>query len=215
MNKKKGKLWREQRRKKWREQRKNNGICECGITNTNGKRSCNKCLAIFKQKREKRKNLGICNCGEKTTDGHVDCDMCRKKWLDRKKEKNKILLLNGICIYCQKEKRASNKTRLCSNCTIKHKSMKLWKTIEKWHELFDLFEEQKGTCPYSGLKITIGINAELDHITPRSKGGTNNLENLQWVHSWVNTMKYNKTHQEFVEMIEVINNNIKSKAIVS
>ena len=195
----------------WREQQKTKGVCECGnLVEIIGKdRYCKQCRLIRKKGREKRKELSICSCGKKTIDNHVRCKECLKKYADRNMEKKAILLADGICIYCKKEKTIEGgKSQVCPNCSLKHRSIDLWDTIKNWHDLLNLFNKQNGICPYSGLKITIGIDAEIDHIIPRSKNGTHDIENLQWVHSWVNTMKYNKTHQEFIDMIKIINNYI-------
>ena len=52
------------------------------------------------------------------------------------------------------------------------------------------------------MHIDYGNMASLDHIVPRSKGGTNDVGNLQWVHWWVNFMKLDMDACEFNERFE-------------
>jgi 5-methylcytosine-specific restriction endonuclease McrA len=48
----------------------------------------------------------------------------------------------------------------------------------------------------------IGINASVDHRTPKSKGGSNELDNLQWVDIRINKMKGDMTHEKFVVFLQ-------------
>lgn len=45
-----------------------------------------------------------------------------------------------------------------------------------------LYDKQNGCCKWCGGPITIGQVIEVDHIIPKSKGGTNKLNNLRLVH---------------------------------
>jgi hypothetical protein len=62
--------------------------------------------------------------------------------------------------------------------------------------------KQDYTCPYTGIRLVLGQNATLDHIIPKSKGGTNTLDNLQWVHEWINWMKHDSPHDVFVVKLD-------------
>jgi 5-methylcytosine-specific restriction endonuclease McrA len=44
-------------------------------------------------------------------------------------------------------------------------------------------------CYLCGSKID-RVDAELDHITPKSKGGSPSLENLRWTHRMCNRIKH-------------------------
>ncbi len=54
-------------------------------------------------------------------------------------------------------------------------------------------------CALSGWTISPEL-FELDHIVPLSKGGSNEVENLQALHPLVNRAKGTMTNDEFVEM---------------
>ncbi len=49
-----------------------------------------------------------------------------------------------------------------------------------------------------------GVNASLDHKIPTSRGGNNDLPNLQWVDMQINFVKNALTHDEFVEFCVAI-----------
>ncbi len=76
-------------------------------------------------------------------------------------------------------------------------------------ELKTIFNNQKGVCPYSGIKLSIGLNAELDHIKAKSNGGNNIIENCQWVYAPVNKMKWNLSEDDFKDLIFNIANNLR------
>lgn len=56
-------------------------------------------------------------------------------------------------------------------------------------ELLVKLEKQNYVCPLTGEILILGINASLDHITPSSKGGNDNLDNLRWVTKRANLEK--------------------------
>jgi 5-methylcytosine-specific restriction endonuclease McrA len=92
---------------------------------------------------------------------------------------------------------AVNATKLCEICTLKRTSYELFGTELRWKDLAKLLESQNFTCPDTGIKLFLGKNASVDHIIPQSHEGGNNIENLRWVHIWVNKMKYTDSQEEF------------------
>lgn len=66
-------------------------------------------------------------------------------------------------------------------------------------ELYKLAKDQEFRCALSGLPLDPS-DAALDHIVPVSKGGTDDIGNLQWVHFVINKMKGSLDNEEFVAM---------------
>jgi 5-methylcytosine-specific restriction endonuclease McrA len=64
--------------------------------------------------------------------------------------------------------------------------------------LLALLEAQGYLCALTGVRLEVET-AELDHKVPVSRGGTNDLSNLQWVHKSINRAKGTMTNEEFVE----------------
>ncbi len=62
------------------------------------------------------------------------------------------------------------------------------------------FDKQGGRCIYTGVNLIMGDNATLDHKVPKSRGGSDSIENIQWVTRTINQMKTDMTHEEFVQM---------------
>lgn len=80
-------------------------------------------------------------------------------------------------------------------------------------DLLALFELQEGRCAYTKIELVMGANASIDHIVPRSRGGADLIDNVQWVDRQVNNAKNNMTHDEFIAMCKIIVDNHYSLAI--
>jgi 5-methylcytosine-specific restriction endonuclease McrA len=125
--------------------------------------------------------------------------------LNREKSRNQI----GLCILCGKNKSGSSKK--CSKCYAKEVSSFHFGSVDRADELFCLLNHQNGICPYTGIKLVIGDNASLDHKIPKSKGGGDDLDNLQWLYFGifdVNKMKWNLTDKEFIEAILILSKKV-------
>jgi 5-methylcytosine-specific restriction endonuclease McrA len=69
--------------------------------------------------------------------------------------------------------------------------------------LQDSFKKQS-VCPYSGRKLEVGRNLSLDHRIAKSNGGTNDLDNLQWVDRYVNLAKHDMSENDFLALVKDI-----------
>lgn len=69
-----------------------------------------------------------------------------------------------------------------------------------------ILDHQEYRCPYTGDLLILGDNASLDHKLPQSRYPElkSDLNNVQWVTKGINIMKWNHTHEEFIEMIHKI-----------
>lgn len=74
-----------------------------------------------------------------------------------------------------------------------------------------LFEASGGICKYTGQSMVLGQNAHLDHIQPRSKGGTHDESNLQWISADANHLKHTYTEKEFRAVLKMIVENCRER----
>ena len=65
-------------------------------------------------------------------------------------------------------------------------------------DLAILWKSQRGRCALSGRRL--GRDAEIDHKTPRARGGLDRLDNLQWVTPEANKAKRDLTDAEFMAL---------------
>lgn len=69
------------------------------------------------------------------------------------------------------------------------------------NELMELFEKQEYRCALSGIPLT-PQDCSCDHIVPVSSGGTDLVDNLQWVSPQVNKAKGSMTNEDFIRMCQ-------------
>lgn len=154
---------------------------------------------------------GCCGaCGKDKGDNKSLCDTCAEKSRINKRNRKRRLREQGLCVSCGKP----SSGRLCGDCNrknhyskrknnpIKYRlrdAAKQWMGDGKrWRELLDKFNEQQGRCAYTGLPLDITKTANLDHIVPRAKGGSDDISNLHWVHCLINKMKSSYSEDVFV-----------------
>ena len=96
--------------------------------------------------------------------------------------------VNSTAIYAQLKKTPEGKARLLTLHSRKNGKYPHLEPIPVgWYEA--QLEAQQGKCALCGDDFTEPMLPELDHIRPRSKGGTNNVTNLQLVHRRCNQVK--------------------------
>jgi len=184
-----------------------NGLCYRCAEPAFGKTLCPVCSEKQKvkdrEKRKIRKFQGLClMCGNKLKESDSKtCSSC----LHKKRKREAQRKIDGLCSKCGKDK--SSCGILCEICYFKTVSNRHFKTCKRWEEIKNLLEEQNMKCPYSNRELVAGVNISLDHKIPKSKGGTDNIDNLQWVFLPINTMKLDMLECEFVQLINEISVN--------
>ncbi len=94
---------------------------------------------------------------------------------------------NGLCVKCGVERRCYRLT--CDRCAEKDRAASKRKYAAKYGETkILLMQKQKYRCAGCGHP-TAAFAFEIDHIKPRSKGGGNELANLQVLCRLCNSVK--------------------------
>lgn len=151
----------------------------------------------MKLKRERYKREGRCiSCGAHPVPDRAQCSICLNKCSKKYLSLREKRVRNGKCYQC---KDPAEVGIMCYRhwfsrniAAIRLGSKTLGPSV------MELFEAQGKTCPYTGRKLVPGVNANLDHKMPVSRGGKHELDNLQWVDSQINRMKTDMTHEEFL-----------------
>ena len=71
-------------------------------------------------------------------------------------------------------------------------------------DLAAIWRRQKGLCALTGRKMD--RSAQVDHILPKARGGSDDLSNLQWVCKEANIAKRHMTDAEFVALCSDVMN---------
>lgn len=69
-------------------------------------------------------------------------------------------------------------------------------------QLAFLWKRQRGRCALTGVRLD--RTAQLDHRLPKARGGSDCIENLQWLSEIANLAKRDLTDEEFVELSEAV-----------
>lgn len=73
-------------------------------------------------------------------------------------------------------------------------SIRMGRHPEVNYRVSALLKRQKGKCPGCNLFFKVGDKAEVDHKVPRSKGGKDDLANLQLLHRYCHQLKTTTDH---------------------
>jgi CRISPR/Cas system Type II protein with McrA/HNH and RuvC-like nuclease domain len=65
-------------------------------------------------------------------------------------------------------------------------------------DLARLWKRQRGRCALTGQPLD--RTSEIDHKIPRTRGGNDGIENLQWLAKEVNRAKRDMTSDEFADL---------------
>lgn len=64
-------------------------------------------------------------------------------------------------------------------------------------DLVQIWNNQEGKCYYTGIPLIPGETSSIEHLIPISRGGSNDEENIRFVHLTINCMKRDMTTEEF------------------
>lgn len=156
-----------------------------------------------KKATDSRINNGLCAlCGlERETNFKRLCSNCFDKAKKTKRQEYLDRQINGLCVYCGKYQ-SLQEVNSCEDCFFKNLSVNHFGSRKRYQELNDLFYSQKGLCAVTKMPLNLGNTASLDHIIPLSKGGTHDIDNLRFVHIWINVMKMNDLDEVFIPKLK-------------
>ena len=191
------------------EKRKSQGLCGlCGLPRESiSKSTCDKCRKRQSEKYKARRASGLCfTCNEPVVDGASYCAKHYDMRMARRDEKR----VAGQCYECGKRPAVANGKR-CERCCLKNVSSQLHDiTVD---DLLRKIDAQDRLCALSGRKLLIGINCHLDHIVPKSRGGTDELSNLRWVDKDINQARHGLLDEEFIQLINEVLNHINGPEV--
>lgn len=187
-----------------RKRRKEQGLCQtCSEKAVENKSHCEKHLLLRSKKAKQNVDeiikQGLCaNCKKIRSPQYKRlCEECFLKH----KENNRLEYINRqsqrICVYCGRYPSLSL-INSCRICFFKNLSTNHFGSNSRYQELINLFESQNELCVVTKIPLILGKTASLDHIIPLSNGGTNVIENLRFVHLWINMMKMETSEEIFI-----------------
>lgn len=155
---------------------------------------------------ESRISKGLCvRCLE--LNDRADKKLCSKCKIIRNKETSDRVdryKIENRCIRCGVKKQENileSNIFVCVNCWFSDLSKYNTKTRKNLNLIRDLMYKQNWKCAYTGVNLIPGKNASLDHKIPRSRGGSDNIDNLEWVCLSINYAKGRLTKEEFLGLI--------------
>jgi hypothetical protein len=199
-----------ERMKLLRQQRKLENLCTgCGsqppISN---KTKCERCAKAanrsIKNVKNRYKSKGLCSvCGKNPNTGNtIKCLKCGQRGRKREKTRYHNAIASKKCVGCSS---VADSGKFCFQCWMKSRARFHFGDSNKAVMLFRIWQRQEGKCIYTGEKLIPGIrHASLDHITPKSKGGSDLENNLQWISFVANIMKHTMSHEEFIAICKRI-----------
>lgn len=159
----------------------------------------------------RKKNNNLCvRCGvllinQKYKQLCTDCTLKHTKSIFNRRHKN---IENNQCGICGKNEEMGIK--ICAKCWFKSRASDLGNR-QKWIDYYQIWNKQNRKCPFLNIDLVPGKNLSIDHITPISRNGSNDISNLRMVDINVNRMKGNLMDEEFITIMKNIFVNLKGE----
>jgi hypothetical protein len=162
-----------------------------------GKSRCDECVEARRLRYHEKKKGGICrNCKNPTNrPGGTFCSSC----LSTQKRRRGERLALGVCLECAAARLPDN-----ARCEIHYLRSVAKRTLGDRalaEGIKAILLAQDFICPFTGRKLTLGLDAALDHKLPKVRGGADAVENVQWIYAPINEMKSYRTDEEFLELV--------------
>lgn len=135
-------------------------------------------------------------CQREAIPGRKLCETCRQTLYTNRKTRMDEWKAAGLCQWCGKSAPLAGAS-WCRTCALKRICTMRFGSGKRWQELGDLLDAQNCQCVYTGIPLMLGVNASIDHIIPEGKGGDHSIQNLQWVETSINRMKFDMDDSEF------------------
>jgi 5-methylcytosine-specific restriction endonuclease McrA len=158
--------------------------------------------AGYKQQLYEKGLCGWCRQPRDSKRGRL-CVECQRKNNARLRKKVRKRLEKGLCKACNLP-RETGSNLYCRKHWFQKICIDRTGKVKHWQAIADKLDQQNQQCPYSGKPISLGENAQLDHIVPLELGGDNSPENLEWVDAEINRMKGKRTKKDFIELCTLI-----------
>ena len=206
-----------------RDRRKHSLCYDCGLVKCNTY-YCEDCRQIrslyYNQRRDHAKANGLCQkcCKREAIENEYYCRICKTRRHKSVVNRARKLYSEGICFRCGKKPtlesllQKSIYSQFCEDCFFKKTASETMDSTKFAEFLKEKFYSQKQICPYSGDKLILGYNATVDHIVPVSDNPDlkDDPENIQWVTASVNQAKWTMSHEQFLDFIKRVSNNLFS-----
>jgi hypothetical protein len=160
--------------------------------------ACNTCGASLAS--DNFKTCGDCRArgreARRSPEGLVRDRATRIEWQAKRVEA-------GLCAVCTAER--IGESRYCRIHWLANNIGKYGFTRNQYDAMWARLEAQGFLCHYTGVVLVPGVNASLDHLTPRSRGGdSTDPDNCVWCDRLVNAFKNDLTEGEFIERCQAV-----------
>lgn len=180
------------------------GCSRCKSSELHTKTLCFSCSEMIRLRNKKKRDYarvnGICtSCFKRPfEENRTRCGKCLKanlRYINRK-------MKEGFC-SCGTKTLDGNKYK-CEKCWYKTVAYNTLNDRSRWEEIKGLMESQGYICAITGDTLIPGVNASLDHKMPKSRGGTHEISNIEWILTEANYFKYTRTKKELLELCKKI-----------